>query len=53
MEELFQRIRQAYSDNVPTVEVRYNNVYGFPEDIYIVYNPSSVFDVDLFDFHYN
>ena len=53
MEELFQRIRQAYSDNVPTVEVRYNKVYGFPEDIYIVYNPSSVFDVDLFDFRYN
>lgn len=56
MEELFQRIRRAYSDNVPTIEVRYNKVYGYPESIYIVYNPSiadSTFDAEISDFRYN
>lgn len=38
MESLFQRIRQAFSESATYIEVQYNTGYGYPRDIYIVYN---------------
>ncbi|CAB9528051.1 expressed unknown protein [Seminavis robusta] len=53
MEEFFQRIRNAYSQNAKYIEVRYNKVYGFPEDIFIVYNdqtPDATYDAQVTNF---
>ncbi|CAB9529717.1 expressed unknown protein [Seminavis robusta] len=53
VEELFQRIRNAYSQQAKFIEVRYNKVYGFPEDIFIVYNdqtPDATHDAEITNF---
>lgn len=38
MEELFDRIQDAFREDVPFIEVRYNAIHGYPEDIYIIGN---------------
>ena len=53
VEDLCQRIRQAYSDDVAHVVVRYNDLYGFPEDIFIVYNDEiadATYECEIYDF---
>lgn len=56
IESLFDRVRMALRTNAKYVEVRYNKVYGYPEDIYIVVDdrsPDSTFDAELYNFAIN
>ena len=41
MDEHFERIRKAFHDGVPHIEVTYHPSLGFPVDMYIVYNENT------------